>query len=203
MGNLVIGEALRQGMSCTHYAMLHAATSASCYNDAMFSYPVTNAEVLTADTDPEPPVKRLGYSGWLGQIGGGPINFRDDQDSVLGSAWNFNNNRFKPQVFSGSFYTGRYYYDRSLPVDQRLGVTFLNRAIAVRAVSEQAEAKAYADYSLTGAIGFNETQGGSIQDSVDDSYLGDDHGAEWNWKIQDLSAFYNALLLKFGLPRNP
>jgi hypothetical protein len=203
LGNAVVGEALREGMPASHYAMLHAATSASCYSNSHFSYQVTNVGVPTADTDTDSNVRNLAYTSWLGSISAPIINFADNQDSAVGGTWNYNNDHFKPQNFVEAFYTGHYYYDPSLSADQRLGVVFLNRDVAARSVTDVAEAKAYADYSLTGSIGFNETQGGSVGDYVDDSYFGDNHSAEWQLQIQSLETFYNMLLLKFELPRNP
>ena len=91
----------------------------------------------------------------------------------------------------------------ALPIGQRLGL--LTSGGVQRSVTDVAEAKAYVDYSLTGTIGrgLNGTQGGSVTDSVDDSYFGDEHSSEWARNIQQLLPFYNALMYKFELKRNP
>lgn len=58
---------------------------------------------------------------------------------------------------------------------------------------------------LTGAIGYNETQGGSIGDFVDDHRFGNNHSYEWDENIQDqqLQQFYPALMSHLGLTPNP
>jgi Alpha/beta hydrolase of unknown function (DUF900) len=200
MGNMVVGEALREGMAASHYAMLHGATSASCYSNGDFQYNVTNNGTLTADNDLDPATKNLAYSDWLGSIGVSTVNFYDSNDSIVGNTWNVNNSLFKPQTGHNSIFN--YYYVPTLPAGQRLG---LNREGLLRNVTDPAEAKAYVDFSLTGTIGFgqNGTKGGSIADSVDDSYFGDEHSSEWDRNIQELVPFYNTLMLKFGQTPNP
>ena len=206
MGNMVVGEALREGMTANHYAMLHAAASASCYSNANFVYQMTNSGVQTADTDSDAGTRNLAYKGWLGGIGANPVNFYDVNDSVVRSIWDDNNSAFKPQQFIGSIPSpwggsNGYYYDPTAAVGQRLGISFL---LSVgRFVTEPTESKAYADFSRTGTIGGankgNNSQGGSIVDSVDDSYFGDHHGNEWELKNQDLQQFYDDLLTSFDL----
>ena len=89
---------------------------------------------------------------------------------------------------------------------QKLGIQFF---LSVgRFVTDPAEAKAYADFSLTGTIGgankqANQSQGGAVGDSVDDSSFGDEHSSEWDRNIQKLKGFYDTLLIKFNLPFNP
>jgi hypothetical protein len=74
-----------------------------------------------------------------------------------------------------------------------------------RFVQDPTEAKAYADYSLTGTIGYgaNGTSGGSIADEVNDTNFGNEHSSEWGRGIQDgdLSSFYSKLLDKFIIPK--
>ena len=85
-----------------------------------------------------------------------------------------------------------------------LGITF--ELYPARFIQESTEAKAYADYSLTGTIGLglNGTSGGSIVDQVDDSNFGDEHSSEWGRNIQDadLSLFYSTLMDKFIIHKN-
>jgi hypothetical protein len=202
MGNMVAGEALREGMPANHYAMLHAATSASCYGNQDFQYTVTNTGTPTADTDLDPGTRSLAYTGWLGSINGGPINFYDANDTVVGSKWNVNNALFKPQF--GTIDVWHYFYNPNLFAGQKLGFVPAGGA-TTRFVTDPAEAKAYVDYSLTGTIGLglNGTQGGSIVDSVDDSGFGDEHSSEWGRNIQQLLPFYNTLMDKFELKKNP
>jgi hypothetical protein len=123
---------------------------------------------------------------------------------VINLWWNTNNSTYKPQRFSQGTGSSGYYYLPSNTPGQRLGFETANMSGSTtdRPVLDPVEAKAYADFSLTGSIA-RESQGGAIEDYVDDSYFGDSHSNEWVWKIQKLKTFYNTLLLKFELPRNP
>lgn len=198
MGNMVVGESLRLGASVEHYAMLHAATSASCYNNSRFSYPIINSGITVADYDGNPTVRSLGYSYWLAEIPGHPINFYDELDSAVGTAWNFNNTHFRPDT-SNRPYPAVYNYDGSRETPWQLAIDYLDSHLSRRAVTDPAEAKAYVDRSLTGAIGCQRGEGGAVEDSVNDTYFSDDHGAEWNLPIQDLTNFYEVLLTKLEI----
>lgn len=211
MGNLVAGEALREGMNANHYAMLHAATSASCYSNNSFTYQATNFGP-TMDTDGNLSIRNIAYTGWLGHISGKPINFADNQDSVVGSIWNGNNSSFKPQVTLLGYKCGYTYPglvrskdpefdDESQITDPPMNAW--DSFVFLRYVTDDREAKAYVDHSLTGAIGYNETQGGAVVDFVDDQRFGDSHSTEWDWDIQDLQLFYRTLMQKLGQDQNP
>lgn len=202
MGNLVVGEALREGMTVNHYAMLHAATSACCYSNGSYSFPTTDTSgILAPDNDTDPGTSGLAYTKWLSGIGGSPKNFYDTSDSVVGSIWDANNYGFKPQAVL----TGAYAYQGWQPAGQRL---FYNTLIATRYLTDQGEVKAYDDHSLTGAIGYiATTSNGSIASSNNDSAFGDEHSSEWVRNIQDstLQTFYTTLTgaSAFNLQVNP
>jgi len=209
MGNLVVGEALREGMSIDHYAMLHAATAACCYNNGSYAFTRTETSypLTIPDDDPDSGTKGLCYTGWLGGIGGNPMNFYDTDDSVVGNIWGLNNYLFKPQ----SVLTGQYYYDPSASAGHRL---IYESYIAHRYLTDDGEVKAYLDHSLTGAIGHIATpangttiSNGSIINSNDDTSFGDEHSSEWVRTIQDsnLRTFYSTLSGSdcFNLEVNP
>jgi hypothetical protein len=202
MGNLVVGEALKEGMTISHYAMLHAATSACCYSNGSYTFPTTDTSgILVPDNDPDPGTSGLAYTRWLGGIGSSPKNFYDTADNVVGFDWDANNTGFKPQ---GTL-TGAYAYQGWQPVGQRL---FYNTIIATRYLTDQGEVKAYDDHSLTGAIGhIATTSNGSISSSVNDTSFGNEHSSEWIRNIQDsnLQTFYQTLTGAscFNLQVNP
>lgn len=200
MGNMVVGQALADGMAVGHYAMLHAATSASCYTNERFSYPSTNSEKAAPDQDVAAAIRSLGYTGWLGEIGSNDvINFADQLDSAVTTAWRFNNSHFRPQDLSAGL-IGSYVYQSSNSVNERVELIFTGAdRLRVRRVTDPAEAKAYVDYSLTGTIGGIVASGGAVGSFVNDTYFGDDHGAEWGGGLQSLKPFYNALLSAFDI----
>jgi hypothetical protein len=120
---------------------------------------------------------------------------------------------FKPQRFNGSVAspwvgTNGYFYNSSGQPGEKLGISFL---LSVgRFVTDPAEAKAYADFSLTGSIGgenkqAKQPQGGSIVGSIDEvqSYgFGDSHNEEFSKNVQDLQPFLDDLMTSFGLVPN-
>jgi hypothetical protein len=211
MGSIVVGEALAEGMTATHYSILHGAASASCYSTSGYTFPTTNTLRSSPDTDSDSATAALAYKKSFASIGGSPVNFYDDQDTVVGWKWGANNAVFKPQPITSLnhfFVNDYYYYTSSGSAGQKLGLeadttVFFNH----RALTDFAESRAYADYSLTGTIGATDTaltgSTGSISSSVNDNYFGDEHSSEFNRSIQQLEPFYNALMTSFILTPNP
>jgi uncharacterized repeat protein (TIGR03803 family) len=213
MGNDVVGEALKEGMVVNHYALLHAATSASCYDNGTSSYPVTN-NYTVPDTDSDPATQKLGYTGYLGGIGssvtGSIVNFYDEADLVITTAWNANNFAFRPQptIFSiGGYYV--YNSSPNLPSGQKAYLTIPgddSHSPLIRYVTDPAEGKGYVDQSLTGSIGSQNSLAGAITNNVPKDVFGNDHSYEWDHQIQDpeTTIFYNASLPNaFGLKAIP
>jgi hypothetical protein len=202
MGNVVVGQALRQGMSISHYALLHAATSASCYSNAISAYPATN-NYAVPDNDADSSIKSMGYTGYLGGIGGGMVNFYDQLDGVITSAWNFNNSNFKPQILHNSFGItyGAYYYNPNLAVNRRIGVN-LDYGAITRPI-DSFEAKAYVDQSLTGSVGSMTSIAGSVSVKVPEDVFGNRHSYEWDNPLQNVNVFnfYNSLMDELVVPR--
>ena len=107
---------------------------------------------------------------------------------------------FKPQLFDAGL--SGYGYNAHLPDGQRLFLTFLSAPgfpAARRVVTDPGEAKAYVDFSLTGTVGVSPLALGSISGLENDDYFGDSHSAEWNLNIQNLTGFYNRLIVRLNL----
>jgi hypothetical protein len=192
MGNLVVGEAIRGGLQLNHYAMLHAATSASCYSNQISSYIYTN-QFSVPDTDTDPFTRNLGYTGYLGGITGGVVNFYDEIDSVITTDWDFNNSTFKPQVLLLGL-SGGYAYNPDAISGQKLAlITGLDQS---RFVINASESKPYVDQSLTESIGSLPNLSGAIVAGVSEDVFGDDHSYEWDHGIQDINVagFYVSLM---------
>jgi pimeloyl-ACP methyl ester carboxylesterase len=194
MGNIVVGEALCEGMAVSHFAMLHAASSASCYDNATSSYPIAN-NYRTPDTDSDSFTKSLGYVGHLGGIGGGIVNFYDEQDTAIVDAWNYNNSHFKPQALLLGL-SGYYGYDSEQPSGKKLWLS-AGLIPPLRYVTNSSEAKAYVDQSLTGSVGSNRASKGAIpENSIPEDVFGDSHSYEWDHPLSDQNTinFYNSLM---------
>jgi len=191
MGSIVVGEALKEGMLVSHYAILHGAASASCYS-----------------TDSDPTIRSLAYGEAFKDISlSFPVNFFDENDFTVTWVWSANNEAFKPQTINSSqtlFHPNYYQYDPSYAASDRLNYNFYLDQYAHRSVTDFGEARAYVDYSLTGTIGGKDTSllQGSLTGSVNDDYLGMNHSTEFNWSIQQLKQFYDTLLTTFGYTPN-
>jgi hypothetical protein len=198
MGNIVAGSALKKGMAVQNYALLNAAVPALCYDQ--------NAPIrwnyTTPDDDPDPLTKALAYLNQLSNVGGTLINFHLENDFATTTAWESNNWLFKPQRFNSGA-TG-YYYDRSKPAGQRLGISF---ATSIgRFVRTAHEAMAYVDQSRSKTVGAEPAALGSIDRRVDmsASYGFDtQHSAQWERALQQTTPFYNRVLDEFGIPFLP
>jgi hypothetical protein len=96
MGNVVVGSALRKGVSnVTNYAMLNAAVPAICYD---VSGGVPQIQSNTPDLDDDSATAALAYKGKLVEVATRPVNFYLPNDSAL-QAWLVNNGNYKPQVY--------------------------------------------------------------------------------------------------------
>ena len=211
LGSVVVGQAIEDGMSPAHYALLHAAASASCYSTPAQVYPTTNFLSLygSPDTSTDPATYALAYRFAFEDINSTHpvVNFYDDQDKVIGIYWEANNYLFKPQTIvgvGGSSGTYYYYHPGNLS-GQKLG--FESNSLLFRGLGDFGEARAYADFSLTQTIGSYDTTSafGAISGGVDENQagynFGNHHSSEFNLSIQQLGPFYYDLLINFSIPQ--
>jgi len=132
MGNIVAGEALRQGMGITNYALMQAAVPSACYDEdetrirrtetdihyvKLFGIiplvPITMWDNETPDGDSDTATRALAYRGRLagGSVNAANlINFFLPSDYATFFAWEVNNDITKPP--DGPL-CGNYRYERS------------------------------------------------------------------------------------------
>ncbi len=201
--------ALKEGMFIANYALLNAAVPAACYDINMTltqapgvgSINLTYWDTPTPDGDADSITRALGYRGQLQNITGNLVSFFLPRDIATTTAWEFNNNSFKPYDPLGS---GQYFYNPNAAAGQRLGISFV---LGVgRFVRTPHEAMAYVSQSPTKVVGAEGRTRGSIDDSsnLDDNYsFGADHSAEFNLRIQEVVLFYGELLSKLNIRQNP
>jgi len=207
MGNIVAGEALRQGLAVNHYALLHAASSASCYSQTPpDAFTEDGTLRVPPDHDPDTFTSSLGYTGYLNTIKANRsiVNFSEPKDEVINSIWWDNYMAFKPQAIILNL-SGGYHYDTTQPAGEKVWVSmsFLGIPLPVtRTVYSSSESKAYVDYSLTDTIGHSTELKGAIKANVDESAMGKSHSYEWNCNLQDsvVQNFYDNLMTTFEIP---
>lgn len=213
MGNIVVGSALQQGMIVANYALLQAAVPACCYdvrpalNQAprrdLFGFMYWNTP--TPDNDSDPTTRSLAYRGQLQNVRGNLVNFFLPEDIATTTAWEFNNDRFKPYNPRGY---GQYYYNTNAPAGQKLGIRFSSSVNRFARTSH--EAMAFVDQSPTKVVGAEGRTREAIDISVnlsDPIYGGKkgfdrEHSAEFDRHIQILQVFYYDLLDYTGIEQN-
>jgi len=207
MGNIVAGSALKKGMQVVNYALLNAAVPAMSYDtDPTLYQSGAFWKSPTPDGDPDAGTKALGYGGQLQGVSGNLINFFLTRDFATTTLWEGNNFTFKPQKLAAipvpPFTTG-YYYDPAAAPGQRIGINYVT-AVG-RFVTTPHEAMAYAVHSRTRTIGAEGGANGAIDGKVDmDAYGFDtEHSAEFDFRAQQTTAFYNRLLDEFDIPFLP
>ncbi len=213
MGNIVVGSALKKGMGLTNYALLNGAVSAGCYDDR----DILNQGwgYSTPFYDPDLNTQSLSHRNRLAGVNGNLVNFFLAADDAL-LKWEWNNdtpafisgspNRFplvgsKPQRYNLG--TTGYYYAPLNSVGQRLGLNF--STVNGRFVSDSHECMSYVAQSPMKAVGAEGRTQGSIDSEVDmsDYSFGNVHSAQFEFRAQQLTPFYNRLLEEFDLPFLP
>ena len=202
MGNVVVGGALRRGMTIDNYALLHGAVPASCYDTGSYleqpqapgAFGYTYWDMRTPDDDLGPLTRGLAYRGRLAATSGNLVNFYLPQDRATTYAWEFNNRVFKPQA--------RFFYDRNELDGSRL---WKNESFIRRSLTDPEEAMPYADQSWSKLVGAESRTAGSISGSVDlNALFGfiDEHSAEFDRNIQRTEPFTRELLRRLGISQN-
>lgn len=194
MGNIVVGSALIRGMHATNYVLMQAAIASGCYD---INQPNYGPFVEHAAEHPSPDRSSdLGYRGLLENTVGNLANFHNFQDDAL-EAWDLNNTLFKPNRFVTS--TQSYGYTPGNVEGRRCTLVGL---LTARLVLGQNESLAFVASSRTLAAGRQQT-GAAIDENIDLSAppynFGDDHSAQWNRAIQQVSVFYNEMLRQFDI----
>jgi pimeloyl-ACP methyl ester carboxylesterase len=197
MGNIVVGSALKQGMTVNNYILMQTAVSSGCYNVNQSDHPPF---VDDAYGDPSPDGSSdLGYRGFLDNITGNIVNFYNFNDDAL-EAWDINNTLYKPNRLITA--TQSYGFEPSYEVGQRCTLVGL---LTARLVLDPHESMAFVASSRTLVAGREQTAG-AIDSDVDlnATYdFGNQHSPQWQWRIQRLKAFYDKMLTTYQIVPNP
>ena len=216
MGNIVVGSALLAGANLQNYALMQAAVPAACYDEdearikqtQMYNHlAFTMWDELTPDDDPDPAVRHMAYRGRLKDISGNLISFYLPQDYATSFAWEINNDQTKPPnaIFAANFRYYRYNLFGTKLYKYRM---LVNLEILDHYLTNPYEAMPYACRTWGKAAGTESRTQGSIDASVDlssasynlpgeSSGFGDEHSAQFNTRIQQLTPFYNQILAQF------
>jgi pimeloyl-ACP methyl ester carboxylesterase len=175
MGNVVCGEALRQGLQVRNYVLMEAAIPMSCYVPDASRLPRLedkDRDYPTPDYHRNPTTNELtlGYRGYLPSASVNLVNFYNEDDWALATGtteivpglphietnWEKNQIDYKPDGgIPGPIHAGtwRYFYDSSvpstLPLQQRASVN----STVNRNVTDSWEMKAFVARSRTKAVG--------------------------------------------------
>jgi len=167
------------------------------------------------DGDADPATQALAYRGMLKDIAQNcnPISFYLPNDNATSYAWEINNGVTKPP----GAWANQYRYIPSNPSGQRLFKDY-GGGVVDYTWSSRFESMAFAASSWGKAVGAEPRTDGAIPAASgvnlgDAQYqlpsesagagFGTQHCGEFNANIQELKPFYNTLLDKFVIPRNP
>ena len=211
MGNVVCGEALRQGMLVKNYLMMEAAIPMSCYDanapqlqrlvdrDAQYHTPDYHLTPGSNETT-------LGYRGYLQNVSGSLTSFFNPDDWALGTGftlgqetnWESNQINYKPDgEVAGAVHDASwsYQYDPTHPLNLRASVL----SGEYRYVTDSWEMKAFVARSRTKAVGALDYAGGPIGAGINlrDNYgfrnTRADHSGQFTRNIQRLNALYQEI----------
>jgi pimeloyl-ACP methyl ester carboxylesterase len=219
MGNVLCGEALRQGMQIRNYLLMEAAIPMSCYApDAQRSSQLEDRDrdYPTPDyhRDPTTNESTLGYRGYVRAVTANLINFYNEGDWALATGttvivpglpqaetnWEKNQIDYKPDGgIPGPIHAGtwRYFYDFSRPSPPLAQRGFVD-STASRFVTDSWEMKAFVDRSRTKAVGAFPSGGslGALEDLRGNFGFKDvrgDHSGQFTRDIQAVDGLYNRI----------
>jgi alpha-tubulin suppressor-like RCC1 family protein len=220
MGNVVCGEALRQGLQVRNYILMEAAIPMSCYApdaDRLPRLEDQDRDHPTPDYHRNPTTNEvtLGYRGYISSVAANLVNFYNEQDWALATGrseivpgfpgvetnWEKNQIDYKPDgAIPGAVHAGTwsYHYDPSQPPVYSL----LQRASVVssasRNVSDSWEMKAFVARSRTKAVGAF-LGGGSLgaTENLRENFgfrnVRADHSGQFTRTIQSVEALYKRI----------
>ncbi len=218
MGNVIAGEALRNGMIVQRYALCNAAVPSMAYDSSptlridpdtkqpwnqIWKFEFPNPK-KTPDTDPSPTIRNsYGIQNKFNGVGFSDltmINFYLRKDDALSVKWVDNNQEFKPQ----DSLKGYRYEETPATSPWKLaqgGLPVLG--LPLRQVISPPEAFGYVTKTLTRTLGQDPRTAGSIDYGIDmdnwgphanHSGFGTTHSAQWRWSIQSTNHFWNMLV---------
>ena len=209
-GNIIVGEALKQGATIDHYVLMQAAVAASSYDP---NAPVDDGLDKQENTHPTyDPAQQMDYRGYLQNVQGNLVNFYNPEDGALEKgfrlgfdkafkkvSWKIFQLEFKP--FDPEEKKVQYTYDKKLGVP----ILELPGKPKSRDVTNIHESMSFVARSRTKAVGAEGGTGGSIDSVVNlkaTFNFGDtreEHSAQFNRNIQNVHEFYKQLGVKLGV----
>ncbi|MDB6015900.1 MAG: hypothetical protein JWR19_389 [Pedosphaera sp.] len=203
MGNVVMAEALKLQLAAgqhnvRNYVLMQAAVPASCYDTSFTNY----APMLAAEASQPTPNTYRGYPGSIGgAVNGHLVDFYNANDYALATGtiinmfgiaipihWEANQENFKPDAPQGYRTDGT------------------NCANGFNVISDPREIMSFCARPRSKAVGAQSGVGGAVQGGSVDLHanfgfdLGSDqHSAQFNWNIQQVSGFYRQLGISLGV----
>jgi pimeloyl-ACP methyl ester carboxylesterase len=202
MGNIVMAEALKLQLAAgqqnvNNYVLMQAAVPASCYDTSFTNY----VPFIQAEAETPTPNTYQGYPGAInGAVSGRLVDFYNTNDYALATGtlpwyglwltvnWEANQKHFKPD--SGYLYT-----------TDGTNCYVLLRNQNYRTVTDSHEIMAFCARPRSKAVGAQPgvagvIQGGSVDLTANFSFKqgSDQHSAQFNWPIQQVSGFYAELM---------
>ena len=220
MGNIVCGEALRQGLQVRNYLLMEAAIPMSCYvpdADRLARLEDQDRDHPTPDYHRNPTTNEttLGYRGYISNVAANLINFYNEVDWALATGrseivpgfpgvetnWEKNQIDYKPDgEIPGPIHAGtwKYYYDANqpptLPIDRRASVD----STVSRNVVDSWEMKAFVARSRTKAVGAfpgggSLGAGENLREVFGFKSVRADHSGQFTRNIQAVDALYKRI----------
>ncbi len=209
-GNIIVGEALKQGATIDNYVLMQAAVAASSYDS---NAPVDDGLNKQENAHPTyDPAQQMDYRGYLQNVQGNLVNFYNPVDGALETgfrldifhgfkkvSWKIFQLEFKP--FDPEEKKVQYTYDKKLGVP----ILELPGKPKSRDVTNIHESMSFVARSRTKAVGAEGGTGGSIDSVVNlkaTFNFGDtreEHSAQFNRNIQNVHEFYKQLGVKLGV----
>ena len=165
------------------------------------------------DNDPDLATQGLAYRGTLKNVNGTLINFFLPEDQATSFAWEINNDQTKPP-YSEATLVSSFEYNRQGQPGQKLYKFHFDQYGGLAfdySVTNKFEAMAFACRTWGKAAGAWERIEGAVNGgavNMKSSIFGNpngfdnEHSAEFNRHIQQLTPFYNALLDRLEVNRN-
>jgi hypothetical protein len=220
MGNIICGEALRQGMQVRNCILMQAAIPMSCYAPNCAKLPRLEDKdraYPTPDYDRNPTTNELtlGYRGYLAPVAANLVNFYNEDDWALATGtteivpglphketnWETNQIDYKPDGgIPGPIHAGtwRYFHDSSIPPTLPLRERASVDSTVSRYVTDSWEMKAFVARSRTKAVGAF-PGGGSLgapedlRGSFGFKDVRADHSGQFTRDIQGVDALYKRI----------
>ena len=196
MGNVVTGEALKEGANVDNYVMMQAAISATCYDGstALYQENFVNKDLQPGKQTPLD-AAQMGYRLHLDDVGVNRkfVNFYNTNDFALVSGtwhgmpanWEANNLSYKPDDF--------YWFD---------GVNcHKDIVVTVRLVTDPFEVMGFVSRSRSKAVGAEPRTAGPVNTALGVDLAGEfgfgrtrpDHSGQFTRNIQVVVPFYSSL----------